>query len=254
MILNNIEIVEDRTCAQACRSVEQAMEKCPNGIYAEIKYDGERVQVHKKGTEFKYFSRSLKPVMPHKVSHFKDYIPSAFPHGSDLILDSEILLIDTNTSLPLPFGTLGKHKKGEIQDANVCLFVFDCIHYNGVNLLDRPIKERRKILEKNMVVVKNHVVLSEMKEIHKPEELRKMIQSVIKQGLEGLVLKDINSIYEPGKRHWLKVKKDYLQDGAMADSADLVVLGAFYGTGKKVVLLILFKGEKFFGVSFINQK
>lgn len=43
-----------------------------------------------------------------------------------------------------------------------------------------------------MVVVKNHIVLSEMKEIHKPEELRKMIQSVIKQGLEGLVLKDIN--------------------------------------------------------------
>ena len=32
--------------------------------------------------------------------------------------------------------------------------------------------------------------------------------------------------YEPGKRHWLKVKKDYLQDGMMADSADLVILGA----------------------------
>lgn len=41
------------------------------------------------------------------------------------------------------------------------------------------------------------------------------------------------SPYEPGKRHWLKVKKDYLFDGAMADSADLVVLGAWYGTGQK---------------------
>lgn len=48
-------------------------------------------------------------------------------------------------------------------------------------------------------------------------------------GLEGLVLKDLESIYEPGKRHWLKVKKDYLFDGAMADSADLVVLGAWFG-------------------------
>ncbi len=37
--------------------------------------------------------------------------------------------------------------------------------------------------------------------------------------------------YEPGKRHWLKVKKDYLNEGAMADTADLVVLGAFYGKG-----------------------
>lgn len=48
-------------------------------------------------------------------------------------------------------------------------------------------------------------------------------------GLEGLVLKDLESKYEPGKRHWLKVKKDYLLDGAMADSADLVVLGAWFG-------------------------
>ena len=41
------------------------------------------------------------------------------------------------------------------------------------------------------------------------------------------------SPYEPGKRHWLKVKKDYLAEGAMADSADLVVLGAYFGTGNK---------------------
>jgi DNA ligase-3 len=45
-----------------------------------------------------------------KVQHFKDYIPKAFPGGSDLILDAEVLLIDTKTSKPLPFGTLGKHK------------------------------------------------------------------------------------------------------------------------------------------------
>lgn len=51
-------------------------------------------------------------------------------------------------------------------------------------------------------------------------------------GLEGLVLKNVNGPYEPGKRHWLKVKKDYLFDGQMADAADLVVLGAWFGTGK----------------------
>jgi len=54
--------------AEACRSIHQAMKKCPNGFYAEIKYDGERVQLHKKGSEFQYFSRSLKPVLPHKVT------------------------------------------------------------------------------------------------------------------------------------------------------------------------------------------
>ena len=53
----------------ACKSVEQAFAKCPNGMYSEIKYDGERVQLHKTGSEFKYFSRSLKPVMDHKVKN-----------------------------------------------------------------------------------------------------------------------------------------------------------------------------------------
>jgi len=43
----------------------------------------------------------------------------------------------------------------------------------------------------------------------------------------------LQGVYEPGKRHWLKVKKDYLQGGAMADTADLIVLGAYYGTGNK---------------------
>ena len=51
--------------------------------------------------------------------------------------------------------------------------------------------------------------------------------------MEGLVIKDAHSTYEPGKRHWLKVKKDYLADGSMADSADLVVLGGWCGNGKK---------------------
>lgn len=54
--------------AEACKSVEMAMKKCPNGMLAEVKYDGERVQVHKKGNEFRYFSRSLKPVLSHKVN------------------------------------------------------------------------------------------------------------------------------------------------------------------------------------------
>jgi ATP-dependent DNA ligase len=51
--------------------------------------------------------------------------------------------------------------------------------------------------------------------------------------LEGLVIKDALSQYEPGRRKWLKIKRDYLGDGAMADSADLVVLGGYFGTGSK---------------------
>lgn len=60
------------------------MKKCPNGMYAEIKYDGERVQVHKKGDHFCYFSRSLKPVLPHKVSGV-DGLPLGESMGSWLL-------------------------------------------------------------------------------------------------------------------------------------------------------------------------
>ncbi|KAM9846666.1 DNA ligase 3 [Aulostomus maculatus] len=217
--------------AEACKSIEYAMKKCPNGMYSEIKYDGERVQVHKNGETFSYFSRSLKPVLPHKVAHFKDFIPQAFPGGHSMILDAEVLLIDTKTSKPLPFGTLGVHKKAAFQDAKVCLFVFDCIYFNGLSLMERPLSERRKFLHDNMVEVPNRILFSEMKHVTRAGDLADMITRVIREGLEGLVLKDVKGSYEPGKRHWLKVKKDYLNEGAMADTADLVVLGAFYGKG-----------------------
>ncbi|XP_076451969.1 DNA ligase 3-like [Babylonia areolata] len=226
--------------AEACKSVEYAFKKCPNGIFAEIKYDGERVQVHKRGSEFRYFSRSLKPVLAHKVAHFKDYIPKAFPTGNDLILDAEVLLVDTNTGNPLPFGTLGVHKKAAFTDAKVCLFVFDCLLINDNNLMEKTMKERRQILEKNMSEVEHRVMLSEVHKIKKGEELQKLMNKVFDEGLEGLVLKDASGIYEPGKRHWLKVKKDYLHEGSMADSADLIVLGAYYGTGNKGGLMSIF--------------
>ncbi|XP_014242253.1 DNA ligase 3 isoform X3 [Cimex lectularius] len=219
--------------AQACKSAEEALKKCSNGIFSEIKYDGERVQVHKKGNIFKYYSRSLKPILRHKIDTFEQCITQAFPTAVDLILDSEILMIDTNTGKPLPFGSLGVHKRNAYRDANVCLFVFDCIYFNGKSLLKVPLCERKKILHDNMTEIPFKILFSEAERIHDVKALEVMMASVIKQGLEGLVLKDMESIYEPGKRHWLKMKKDYLSDGALADSADLVVLGAWYGTGKK---------------------
>ncbi|XP_067864142.1 DNA ligase 3 isoform X2 [Heptranchias perlo] len=226
--------------AEACKSIEYAMKKCPNGMYAEIKYDGERVQVHKNGDTFQYYSRSLKPVLPHKVAHFKDFIPKAFVKGDSMILDSEVLLIDTNTGKPLPFGTLGVHKKAAFKDAKVCLFVFDCIYFNGVSLMNRSISERKQFLHDNMVEIPNRIMFSEMKHVTRASDLGEMINRVIREGLEGLVLKDVKSLYEPGKRHWLKVKKDYLNEGAMADTADLVVLGAFYGQGNKGGMMSIF--------------
>ncbi|ROT77654.1 heat shock protein 40 [Penaeus vannamei] len=87
--------------------------------------------------------------------------------------------------------------------------------------------ERRRMLEENMVKQKNRIMLSEMVKIEQPSELEDMISRVLGDGLEGLVLKKANGEYEPGKRHWLKIKKDSIYGGAMADTLDLVVLGSW---------------------------
>ncbi|KAG8194914.1 hypothetical protein JTE90_021375 [Oedothorax gibbosus] len=227
--------------AQACKDLETPFKKYPKGFYVEVKYDGERVQIHKRGDEFNYYSRSLKPVMPHKIRHLKDFIPKAFPGGNDLMLDCEILLVDKN-GLPLPFGTLGAHRQAEFKDANVCLFVFDCLQFNDENIMLKPLVERRQILEDNMEPIKNHIIVSELKEVSNYKKLEEITDSIFCQGLEGIVIKDKYGVYEPGKRHWLKLKKDYLKkDGkGMADSADLVVLGGYFGTGRKGGIMSVF--------------
>lgn len=103
------------------------------------------------------------------------------------------------------------------------------IHSYFIFYFSRTLKERRKILEENIQPIKSHVQLSEYHFIQNNKDLSKMIAKVLKLGLEGLVLKNVDGLYEPGKRHWLKVKKDYLFDGKMADTADLLVLGGWFG-------------------------
>ncbi|XP_053945506.1 DNA ligase 3 [Anastrepha ludens] len=226
--------------ANACKSVEDAFKKCPSGLYTEIKYDGERVQIHKRANEFKFFSRNLKPVMNHKIKRFHELIPKAFPGAGDMILDSEIILVDTVTGNLLPFGTLGANKKKEFAHAEVCIFTFDCLLFKGEDLTNMPFHKRRKILEENINPIKSCVELSESQFLKTKNELSLMTAKVLKANLEGVVLKNPNGTYQPGKRGWLKVKKDYLFGGKMADTADLVVLGAWFGSGKKGGVLSIF--------------
>ena len=102
----------------------------------------------------------------------------------------------------------------------------------GKPLLQEPYEKRRSLLEENVKPIPNHVQLAEMTffTVEQEIELSKLMGKVLKEGLEGLVIKDRLSTYEPNMRHWNKMKKDYLS--GMADSADLLVLGAYYGTGR----------------------
>ncbi|AGY97701.1 CPXV188 protein [Cowpox virus] len=225
--------------AESCDSVNKAFKKFPSGMFAEVKYDGERVQVHKKNNEFAFFSRNMKPVLSHKVDYLKEYIPKAFKKATSIILDSEIVLVDEH-NVPLPFGSLGIHKKKEYKNSNMCLFVFDCLHFDGFDMTDIPLYERRSFLKDVMVEIPNRIVFSELTNISNESQLTDVLDDALTRKLEGLVLKDINGVYEPGKRRWLKIKRDYLNEGSMADSADLVVLGAYYGKGAKGGIMAVF--------------
>lgn len=100
--------------------------------------------------------------------------------------------------------------------------------------------KRRGILEQHIKPIKSHVQLSESEFLKTKQELALMTAKVLQANLEGVVLKSPTGTYQPGKRNWLKVKKDYLFGGKMADTADLVVLGAWYGSGKKGGVLSIF--------------
>lgn len=227
--------------AQPCKSLAVAAEKVGRGdgqLYSEIKYDGEWVQVHKKESRFAFYSRALKPLAEDMVEDMEEYVVTAFPDATSVILDAEMLMVCKKTGKPLPFGTL----REDIADsANNCLFVFDILLYNGESMLTKPLSDRRALLEKVMNEQKYRVVLSELVKIKNgKEELDGMLQRVLENGMEGLVVKDVEGQYEPGKRHWLKIKKDCLKERAMADTVDLVVLGAWHGRGKKRRLLSTF--------------
>eukprot|EP00744_Colponema_vietnamica_P006531 GILI01009476.1.p1 GENE.GILI01009476.1~~GILI01009476.1.p1 ORF type:complete len:1293 (+),score=228.10 GILI01009476.1:302-3880(+) len=117
------------------------------------------------------------------------------------------------------------------------------MYKDGKTLLDVPMDARREYLKSSVQFIQNRVMISEMRLVtgsatDRKAIMQKHLQYAVAEGLEGLVIKDIKSVYEPGSRHWIKLKKDYMQ--GMADSADLIVLGAWYGSGNKGGVLSTF--------------
>lgn len=123
------------------------------------------------------------------------------------------------------------------------IYLFDILYLEGESLMDKPLHYRRQKLENIISVVPNRIMLSHciLAKGHREDVealLASQMSAAVATGLEGLVIKDIESPYEPGARHWLKMKKDYLT--GMADSADLIVLGSYFGTGSKGGLMSVY--------------
>jgi len=223
--------------AERLSSPEEILDKLGGKCVAEYKYDGERVQAHKKGKEVTLYSRRLEDISsqyPDAVELVKEHVKA-----EDAILEGECVAVDVETGELRPFQELmHRRRKYEIEQAMeqypVSLFMFEALYVDGKDLTLDAYPVRRKALENTLkassrVKAAKHIVTS------KAKELEAFFEEAIADGCEGLVCKAIgkDSVYQAGARGWLwiKYKRDYKSE--MTDTVDLVVVGAFHGRGKR---------------------
>lgn len=213
---------------------EKVIEKLKT-VNAQYKYDGFRVQIHKMGSEVRMFSRNLED-MTHM---FPELIEGTLAQvkAKNAILDTEALAYNPESQEFLPFQeTTKRRRKYKIEEMQKSLplkaFVFDILYADGKSLIDEPLAERMKVLEKT-VVGDEVLIQSTGKVISDEKELKIMLEDAISKGLEGLVVKRTDSLYEAGGRNfnWVKLKRH--SSGELHDTIDCVILGYIYGKGKR---------------------
>lgn len=223
--------------AERLSSPEEILEKLGGKCVAEYKYDGERIQAHKKGTEVTLFSRRLESIS----SQYPDVVELVKRHikAENAVVEGEIVAMDLDTGEMRPFQELmHRRRKYEItkaiQDYPVSWFMFDTLYAEGKDLTQKPYPTRRKALEK-IVKESDRVKVAKALATSSPKELERFFLEAIDDGCEGLVCKSVaeDSVYQAGARGWLwiKYKRDYKSE--MTDTVDLVVVGAFHGRGKR---------------------
>jgi len=213
---------------------EKVMEKMGK-VDAQYKYDGFRVQIHKNGNDVRMFSRNLEDMS----NMFPELIEGARTQikAKTAILDTEALAYQPESEEFLPFQeTTKRRRKHNIEEVAKTLplkaFVFDILYADGKSLIDEPQSERMKILEK--VVSQGDILLpSPGKVLDDAKELQLMLDDAISKGLEGVVVKKVDSLYEAGGRNfnWVKLKRH--SSGELQDTIDCVILGYIYGKGKR---------------------
>jgi len=208
-------------------------------LICEFKYDGIRAQMHKSGQQIKLFSRKLSditdafPELANAAVNVK-LLSSTLLSETDFILDGEVMAFQSGK--PLHFQELQKriHKKNLTEqimaEIPTVYVVFDIIYFNGENLIKKSIKERKEIMSN--ISFKEPIINSIYKLANSEEDIIVMFEKSRDIGHEGLVLKDPDSHYHPGKRgrYWVKLKKEL-------DTIDAVIVIAEYGHGKRAGVL-----------------
>uniref|UniRef100_A0A0D3FZX0 DNA ligase IV n=1 Tax=Oryza barthii TaxID=65489 RepID=A0A0D3FZX0_9ORYZ len=176
-------------------------------VVAECKFDGDRIQIHKNGEEIHFFSRICTWNVQTKAA-----------------------------------------KEGLETDRQLCYVAFDILYAGDTSVIHQSLTERHEILRKVVRPLKGHLeilVPTGGLNIHRPpdepcwsilahslDDVEKFFKDTVDNREEGIILKDLESKWEPGDRSgkWLKLKPDYIHAGA---DLDVIIIGGYYGSGRR---------------------
>ncbi|KAI2472077.1 ATP-dependent DNA ligase [Annulohypoxylon bovei var. microspora] len=247
--------------AKPTKAITEVLDRFEDQTFTcEYKYDGERAQIHyvAKDSSDEYID-----TLPGATKEAAKGVASIFSRNSEdlskkypdilakldtwvkdgtksFVLDCETVAWDVDEKKVLPFQQLMTRKKKDVKledvKVKVCVFAFDLLYLNGEPLVEKPMRERRELLYDAFQPVEGEFSFATHMNGRELEEIQTFLDESVKASCEGLMVKMLDgseSGYEPSKRsrNWLKIKKDYLS--GIGDSLDLVVLGAYYGKGKR---------------------
>ena len=218
--------------AQKAKDIEDAFKHLGKPIAIEYKYDGFRLLIHKKKEKVTLFTRSLEKVtkqFPEVIKYVKEFVK-----GNSFILDSEAVGYDKKTKKYTDFQAVSQRirRKYDIDKISeklpIEVNVFDILYYNGKSKLEEPFEKRRKLIEK---IISNHpykLIHSKFKKTSNKKEIEEFYKEALKNNQEGIMLKNLNAEYKPGRRvgNMLKLKPE-------ENELDLVITGGEWGTGKR---------------------
>jgi DNA ligase-1 len=223
--------------AQRLSTAEEVAKKLDGKCSAEYKLDGERLQIHKRGSDVHIFSRRLE-----KITYmYPDVRDMAEAHikAEEAVVEGEAVAVNPKTNEFRPFQILmqrrRKYRINEmVKKIPIAVFLFDCLYSDGKDLTLTPYPNRRKRL-REIVKEDSRFQITKSLESSDPKEMEYFFDESILEGSEGLIVKSTsdNSFYQAGARSWLWVKLKRSYQSKMVEPVDLVAVGAFYGRGRR---------------------
>ncbi len=218
--------------AQKSPSIKDAFNALGTPMAIEYKYDGFRLLIHKSDGKITLFTRRLENVTK-QFPEVEKYV-NEFIKGDSFILDSEAVGYDKKTKKYTDFQAISQRirRKYGIEELQkklpIEVNIFDILYYNGKSHLETPFKKRAELLRKIISPHPYKLIYSKMKITSSEKEVEEFYQRALKDNQEGIMMKNLNAEYRPGRRvgHMLKLKPE-------VNELDLVITGGEWGAGKR---------------------